>query len=705
MRPTKDEVMAFIKPSPVTEEELSGLEKLEPGDYEIYSERLNMILAECKDVFQRVGNSDWVLSGDLIVGLHTAQGDMVSACLGTFIHSVTAQNPIKWIMQNFYNNPKVGVHEGDIFYANEATYGGIHNCDQLALMPIFHDGELIAWASTGTHMAETGGVVPGGMIADARTRYDEGMNLSPIKIAENFQLQEDLLEMMVNMIGRAGRQQILDTRARCTGVDRLRMRIEQLAEQKGNDFIQGLLRKIMIVAEDGARNRIRRWNDGVYRNVVFQSGVGSKPGIWRIFCTAYKEGDHILLDYTGTSPENDSSYNCFPWVMVCYAALFMYSHGFWDLPVCSGTMAPIDYLLPDGTAISPSWNAAISMAPPVGELNTQLLPKIFASMMFNNPEDRVYIAAPQNQILGIGGRWGGGGGGRGGGFGSGLNQWGVPSVGGGGGWTRNTGGQGARVDSDGMDSSLFRSAVYATGSDGEEAEADQPTLHLWQKHCKNSGGNGKYRGGASGYVGTILYGVPSTKHPEITGGSMAKRMLVGNGLFGGYPPNAAPSAGIENSNVLELMAKGEKNIPTSPEEIIKERVIEGEYDLPSSRTPRPARIVYEGSLSSGGTPGGKGYGDVLERKPQAVVDDVRSEIISDWVARSVYHVAYDTETWAADEEKTNELRKLEREDRLRRANSYDEFEKEWLEKKPPEDQLTHYGSWPDAKMVRPIVRL
>ena len=81
MRPTKDEVLAFMKPSPVTEEELTGLGKLKPGDYEIYSERLNMILAECKEVFQKVGNSDWVLSGDLIIGLHTAQGDMVSTVI------------------------------------------------------------------------------------------------------------------------------------------------------------------------------------------------------------------------------------------------------------------------------------------------------------------------------------------------------------------------------------------------------------------------------------------------------------------------------------------------------------------------------------------------------------------------------------------------------------------------------------------------
>ncbi|MBN2239855.1 MAG: hydantoinase B/oxoprolinase family protein [Dehalococcoidales bacterium] len=702
MRPTKEEVLAFIKPTPPTDAELAGLEKLEPGDYEIYSERLNMILTECKEVFQKVGNSDWVMSGDLIVGLHTAQGDMVSACLGTYIHSVTAQNPIKWIMQNFYDNPRVGVHNGDIFYCNEPTYGGLHNCDQLALMPIFHKGVLIAWASTGTHMDETGGIVPGGMIGDARTRYDEGMCLTPIKLAENFQIKEDIMEMIVNMIGRAGRQQVLDTRARCTGVDRLRMRIEQLAEQKGGDFVQGLLRKVMMVAEEGARNRVRRWNDGVYRNAVFMSGIGSRTGIWRIVCTATKEDDHVLLDYTGTSPENDSAFNCFPWTMAAYAALYLYSHGFWDLPVCSGTMAPIDYIFPDLTVISPAWNAAVSIAPPVGELNTQLLPNIFASMMFSDPEERLSIAAPQNQILGYGGKSMGGGMG---GFGAGVNQWGVPVIGGGGGWTRNTGGQGARVDSDGMDSSIFRSAVHAQGSDGEEAENDQPTLHLWQKHRMDSGGNGKYRGGVSGHVGGIFYAVHSAPRRATTGGILVKKMLVGNGLFGGYPPDSSPGVSIENSNVLELMAKSDKKIPVSIEEIVTEQYLDGDYELPLEIKARPARIAYEGSLFAGGGPGGKGYGDVLERDPQSVVNDVQAELISEWTAHNVYHVEYDKELWLADEEKTAESRKKEREDRLKRGQPYDAFEEEWLKQKPADDQLHYYGSWPDARLVNRIIRM
>src|SRR3972149_2749309 len=255
MRPTKAEVMALLKVEPATEEELAALETLAPGDYEIYSERLNMILAECKEVFIRVGNSNWIVSGDSIVGIHTAQGDLVGACLGTFIPSVTAQNPIKWIMRYFKDDPGVGVREGDIFYASESTYGGIHNCDQLAFMPIFHKGELIAWASAGTHMAETGGIAPGGMIPYAKSRYEEGMSLTPIKIGENYQISDDLIEMMVNMIGRAPRQQVLDLRARCTAVDRLRGRMQQRAEQKGNNFVRGLRRKTILVAGGGGGGR------------------------------------------------------------------------------------------------------------------------------------------------------------------------------------------------------------------------------------------------------------------------------------------------------------------------------------------------------------------------------------------------------------------------------------------------------------------
>jgi acetophenone carboxylase len=292
--------------------------------------------------------------------------------------------------------------------------------------------------------------------------------------------------------------------------------------------------------------------------------VGRARGLWRICCTAKKNGDSIILDFTGTSPENNSSWNAMPWVTVCYTALYMYSHGFYDLPTCAGTLAPIDFRIPDGCVLSANWDAAISAAPPLCENIHVALTGIFARMMFSSPADRVEIAGhTAGGAGGGGGRW------------TGVNQWGDPFVGEST-WAENASGQGAHSTGDGMDSALFASGVHSTGSDAEEVEVDRPFVHLWQKHQKDSPGNGKYRGGASGYYCSVVYGVPYLKRSSI---AARGRIPGGQGIFGGYPSFAMINATISKSNVLELMVTGEGDLPTSVQDMVRKRIINGDYQV------------------------------------------------------------------------------------------------------------------------------
>src|SRR3954447_23210197 len=136
---------AAMRPAPATEQELEAAAGLAPGDYEIYSENLLLMLQEGKEVMTKMGISSMLHSGDTLVGAYTAQGALLSAVLGTHLHAVTGQVPIKFILEEFADDPSVGVHEGDVYYTNEALYGGIHNPDQFAIMPVFHEGELLAW--------------------------------------------------------------------------------------------------------------------------------------------------------------------------------------------------------------------------------------------------------------------------------------------------------------------------------------------------------------------------------------------------------------------------------------------------------------------------------------------------------------------------------------------------------------------------------
>ena len=109
-------------------------------------------------------------------------------------------------------------------------------------------------------------------------------------------------------------------------------------------------------------------------------------------------------------------------------------------------------------------------------------------------------------------------------------------------------------------------------------------------------------------------------------------------------------------------------------------------------------------ITFGFATGGAGYGDPLDRDPDLVIQDLKDQIISDWSAENVYKLVYDKENMKLDQEGTRLARQAERQARLDRSVSYEDFEKEWQGLKLEDSLLRFYGSWPDAEMVTPIMR-
>ena len=157
--PTPEEKLAMIKVEPTDEDELRCLETLAPGDFEVGFERTNNILEEAMEVFMRSSRSSMGVAGDSMVAVFTGKGDMGNASSGTYLHAIIQPAIIKYIMKNYSENP--GVSEGDIWFTNDALYGGIHNPDQVIVMPVFYKGELIACTGAASHTTETGASEPG----------------------------------------------------------------------------------------------------------------------------------------------------------------------------------------------------------------------------------------------------------------------------------------------------------------------------------------------------------------------------------------------------------------------------------------------------------------------------------------------------------------------------------------------------------------
>src|SRR3954453_12956309 len=129
--PTDVEKLTAIKLAPPTEAELAAVATLAPGDYEIGFQRTNDILDEALEVFQRASRSSMGVAGDVMVAIFSASGDLVKTAAGTYLHAIIQPILIKFILKHYAENP--GVKDGDIWYANDALYGGIHNPDQVVL--------------------------------------------------------------------------------------------------------------------------------------------------------------------------------------------------------------------------------------------------------------------------------------------------------------------------------------------------------------------------------------------------------------------------------------------------------------------------------------------------------------------------------------------------------------------------------------------
>lgn len=681
--PTLEEKLAALKVSVPTEYELSCLDKVGTGDYEIGVQRTADILDEGYEVFMRSSRSQMGVAGDSIVALFTAQGDLVNASAGTYLHAVIPPIVIKYILKTYGENP--GILDGDIWYTNDALYGGIHNPDQVAIMPVFFENELVAWTAALSHTTETGACEPGGMPVSAKSRFDEGMNLPPMKIGENHRIRADIIEMFAAFGLRSETSVTVDLRARCTTADRVRVRLLEMFAREGKDFVTGLFRKMLIEAEQGSRKRLSSWADGTYRCATFSDAAGMENALLRnCFMTMTVSDDTLSVDFTGTSPENNSSYNAHPQAVIGHLANYIYEYVFHDLPISSATFQPIDFVFPENSMLSPAPNAATSCAVMAATGAMSAIANCIGRARFGTTEWRQVSAS-----LGNGGNAS---------VLAGVSQWGMPfadMLA----YTINTEGSGGRATQDGINAYGFPWCAFGRAPDVENMENELPMIVPFSQHWEDSGGAGKYRGGVGTAQLWVAHHAPFVIFMSIADNSIIQTPQP---LFGGYSQCTCPGLTMEDVDIPELLRAGQEGALDLESLLAGKfggRIVSESY----ARTARP--VMGDQVITLGISTGGTGYGDPIDREPEAVERDVVDGMISEWAAANVYAVKFNAQTGRVDPDATAAFRAQAREERKARGKTWDEFHAGWNERKPPEEIMSMYGSWPDGAVVNPLMRM
>jgi N-methylhydantoinase B len=211
------------------------------------------------------------------------------------------------------------------------------------------------------------------------------------------------------------------------------------------------------------------------------------------------------------------------------------------------------------------------------------------------------------------------------------------------------GGTGARSYKDGIDTGGIPDLASCSIVDLEAAESFFPILYLYRRQEKDSGGAGKYRGGATISFMYMPHRVQSIPSKIVHGFGVVPQDI---GISGGYP---APN--------YHTRIKRRTNI----KEALKIAAVEDFDDLSGeiedlasiAETYQGADDVFEAVFSSGGG----GYGDPLDRDSALVLDDVRRNLVSIESARTSYGIVIDPKTFQVDHQKSVEMRDSIRKER------------------------------------------
>ena len=251
--------------------------------------------------------------------------------------------------------PKETLKPGDVIALNDPYQGGTHINDITFTMPIFFKDEIIGFAVSRGHWMDLGGGAAGGMSFGTHIAA-EGLRLPPIKLYQNYEINEDFLAIIMNNT-RTPHYIRGDLQAHLGALKSAEGEMLRAAERYGVDTVKAAMSELIGYTERIVRRSIEAIPDGVYTAEDFADSDGFSPDPIKVKVTLTIKGSDILVDFAGSDPICKGSINS-PFANTASAAyyslqFFLAPHA----PSNAGMFAPIQIALPDNCWLNAKWPA------------------------------------------------------------------------------------------------------------------------------------------------------------------------------------------------------------------------------------------------------------------------------------------------------------------------------------------------------------
>jgi N-methylhydantoinase B len=250
------------------------------------------------------------------------------------------------------------LQSGDLIILNDPFRGGTHLPDITMVSPVFLPSpsrkktaaRLIGFVASRAHHSDIGGMTPGSMPV-AREIYQEGLVIPPIKLVNNFEINQDILDLILSNV-RTPEERQGDLFAQMAANQRGAERLVELFNRYGLEDVDEAMTQLLAYAERMTRRLLESIPDGNYAfcDALDDNGISSEPVPITVKVSIL--GEKAIVDFTGSALQQQGSINAVKAITLSAVSYVFRCLLGLDVPNNAGCLAPIEIIAPPGTVVN-----------------------------------------------------------------------------------------------------------------------------------------------------------------------------------------------------------------------------------------------------------------------------------------------------------------------------------------------------------------
>jgi N-methylhydantoinase B len=331
---------------------------------------------------------------DYSVTICDAKGRILSQAKTVALHLGAVPDAMEVVLERFRDE----LFPGDVIVLNDPYDGGMHLPDIFMFKPIFSGDRLLGFSVVIAHHCDVGGRVPGSNASDSTEIFQEGLRIAPMKLYERGAANRTLLTIIEKNV-RLPELVLGDLDAQYATCNIGEREMLRLFERHG-EALEGYFDRLLDYGEALTRKAIAAWADGEYRFTDYIDGDGFSPAPIPIVCCITVQGDHLFVDFAGSSPQVKGAINSTLSFVKSSTYLTIRCALDHDVPNNAGVYRCITVTAPEGSILNPRMPAPVAARALTGY---RVVDTVMGALAQIAPQKLMAAGEGGNTVVAIGG--------------------------------------------------------------------------------------------------------------------------------------------------------------------------------------------------------------------------------------------------------------------------------------------------------------